>query len=260
MIPNKRDLKAFVRYDGTGRIVPSSVILARKKPKVGSWTEIDAYECCSPSAYPNIYVCGAGTDEVNGAYTYAGIRNGKPYYIKGVYVISWGEYPNMDDWEIYNSTLPGFDKWLYYSGDWVATPDLATTWWVDEGLESVPHVGLEPCPLSPFFICVAGLVSHSELNGTYTYVEESMGKPHYQKPGDLDIYWDGSKWWISDDIYSSDDVADPTLVTTWVGTGGSITVTEGSCEFPNGCYTVTLTCTEEASTATFYVNYCYEYS
>ena len=46
---NKRPLKAFVRFDGTGRIVPSSLILRRKKPKVGKWVEIPAYECCNPT-------------------------------------------------------------------------------------------------------------------------------------------------------------------------------------------------------------------
>jgi hypothetical protein len=35
-----RPLKAYVRFDGTGRIVPSSLILRRKKPKVGKWVEI----------------------------------------------------------------------------------------------------------------------------------------------------------------------------------------------------------------------------
>lgn len=49
MTPNKRDLKAYVRFDGTGRIVPSSLILRRKKPKVGKWVEIPAYECCNPT-------------------------------------------------------------------------------------------------------------------------------------------------------------------------------------------------------------------
>lgn len=44
-----RPLKAFVRFDGTGRIVPSSLILRRKKPKVGKWVEIPAYECCNPT-------------------------------------------------------------------------------------------------------------------------------------------------------------------------------------------------------------------
>jgi hypothetical protein len=46
---SKRPLKAFVRFDGTGRIVPSSLILRRKKPKVGKWVEIPAYECCNPT-------------------------------------------------------------------------------------------------------------------------------------------------------------------------------------------------------------------
>jgi hypothetical protein len=40
-------LKAYVRFDGSGRVVPSSVILARFKPKVGNYQEIDAYECCN---------------------------------------------------------------------------------------------------------------------------------------------------------------------------------------------------------------------
>jgi len=46
---DKRPLKAYVRFDGTGRIVPSSLILRRKKPKVGNWVEIPAYECCEPT-------------------------------------------------------------------------------------------------------------------------------------------------------------------------------------------------------------------
>jgi hypothetical protein len=43
---NRKDLKAFVRYDGSGRVVSSSLVLRRKKPKVGNWVEIPAYECC----------------------------------------------------------------------------------------------------------------------------------------------------------------------------------------------------------------------
>jgi hypothetical protein len=44
---NKRDLKAFVRYDGSGRVVAGSLILRKQKPKVGKWTEIQGYECCT---------------------------------------------------------------------------------------------------------------------------------------------------------------------------------------------------------------------
>lgn len=45
---NKRDLKAFVRFDGSGRIIPGSLILQRFKPKVGNWQRTRAYECCDP--------------------------------------------------------------------------------------------------------------------------------------------------------------------------------------------------------------------
>lgn len=41
------NLKAYVRYDGTGRVIPGSLILNRFKPAVGDWQEIPAYECCN---------------------------------------------------------------------------------------------------------------------------------------------------------------------------------------------------------------------
>ncbi len=44
---NSRPLKAYVRYDGSGRVVAGSLILRRKKPAVGKWVEIPAYECCN---------------------------------------------------------------------------------------------------------------------------------------------------------------------------------------------------------------------
>jgi hypothetical protein len=43
---NKRDLRAYVRFDGSGRVVAGSLVLRRKKPKVGKWMEIQTYECC----------------------------------------------------------------------------------------------------------------------------------------------------------------------------------------------------------------------
>ena len=46
---NQRNLKAFVRYDGSGRVVAGSLILRKNKPKVGRWQEIPAYECCNPT-------------------------------------------------------------------------------------------------------------------------------------------------------------------------------------------------------------------
>lgn len=44
---NNNKLKAFVRFDGSGRIISSSLIVQAFKPKVGNWKEIDAKECCN---------------------------------------------------------------------------------------------------------------------------------------------------------------------------------------------------------------------
>jgi hypothetical protein len=43
----RRLLRAFVRIDGSGRVVPGSLILRKDKPKVGRWREIPAFECCN---------------------------------------------------------------------------------------------------------------------------------------------------------------------------------------------------------------------
>lgn len=47
MANNQRNLKAFVRYDGSGRVVAGSLILRKNKPRVGRWFEIPSYDCCN---------------------------------------------------------------------------------------------------------------------------------------------------------------------------------------------------------------------
>ena len=47
MATNNRPLKAYVRYDGSGRAVSSSLIWRKNKPKVGNWKEVQGYECCN---------------------------------------------------------------------------------------------------------------------------------------------------------------------------------------------------------------------
>ena len=47
MANSNNRLKAYIRYDGTGRVIAGSLILQRFKPKVGNWQEIDANECCN---------------------------------------------------------------------------------------------------------------------------------------------------------------------------------------------------------------------
>lgn len=50
MASNKRINKAYIRYDGNGRVIPGALLLNRFKPTGGGkWHEIPAYECCNPS-------------------------------------------------------------------------------------------------------------------------------------------------------------------------------------------------------------------
>jgi hypothetical protein len=58
MATSKKDLKAFVRIDGSGRVVAGSLILRLKKPKVGKWREIPAYECCNPTTTTTTTLAG----------------------------------------------------------------------------------------------------------------------------------------------------------------------------------------------------------
>jgi hypothetical protein len=44
-----KDLKAYVRYDGSGRVVAGSLVFRKKKPKNGRWVEITKNECCDLS-------------------------------------------------------------------------------------------------------------------------------------------------------------------------------------------------------------------
>lgn len=46
---DKRPLKAYIKYDGSGRAISGSLILRKKMPKVGRWEEIPAYKCCNPT-------------------------------------------------------------------------------------------------------------------------------------------------------------------------------------------------------------------
>tara|TARA_R110002167_G_scaffold133745_1_gene318994 strand:- start:343 stop:513 length:171 start_codon:yes stop_codon:yes gene_type:complete len=44
-----RNLKAYIRIDGSGRDVAGSLVLRKKMPGNGKWKEILAYQCCNPT-------------------------------------------------------------------------------------------------------------------------------------------------------------------------------------------------------------------
>lgn len=56
-----KKLRAFVRFDGSGRVVAGSLILRKNAPKVGRWNEISAYECCGPIIPPVVTGIVVGT-------------------------------------------------------------------------------------------------------------------------------------------------------------------------------------------------------
>lgn len=47
-----KDLKAYVRYDGNGRVVAGSMVFRKKKPKNGRWYEISSNLCCNAGPNP----------------------------------------------------------------------------------------------------------------------------------------------------------------------------------------------------------------
>jgi len=43
-----RDLKAYIRIDGSGRDVAGSLVLRTKMPTNGKWRQVLASQCCNP--------------------------------------------------------------------------------------------------------------------------------------------------------------------------------------------------------------------
>jgi hypothetical protein len=109
---NKRDLKAYSRFDGTGRIVPGSTVLRRNKPKVGKWKEVQAYECCDTfSTCTEPLILEAGPSE---QFYEFGFRVNDSNSVKGT--IDWGDGST----EAFNLTNdPGYT----YFGHTYSTPD-----------------------------------------------------------------------------------------------------------------------------------------
>ena len=59
-------LKAFVRFDGSGRVIPSSLILQKSKPKVGNWKEINATQCCNDTPGTTTTTTTVNVSQVSG--------------------------------------------------------------------------------------------------------------------------------------------------------------------------------------------------
>ena len=122
---NQRDLKAFVRYDGSGRVVAGSLIFRRKKPTIGNFQEINSYKCCNfdqstivvtvqssfPFTYPDFVLQGNGGNE---QFIFA-------------YAQTSGPVNNIAELAAYyTNTLQYLGTFKVLSGDLVFTPNAAT--------------------------------------------------------------------------------------------------------------------------------------
>jgi hypothetical protein len=101
---NKRINKAYVRYDGSGRVIPGSLILNRFKPKVGNLSETPAYLCCNPA--PVVYTCiEFVVDTTDGAVFTLSFNSLVQGSIK--FTIDWGDgtsYPDSGTGGYYEET------------------------------------------------------------------------------------------------------------------------------------------------------------
>ena len=122
---NLRDLKAFVRYDGSGRVVAGSLIFRKKKPTVGNFQQIQSYQCCNydqspvvvnignefPFTYPDFVIQGIG-----GTYQYIFTYAQDGTAVNDVYELA----------AYYNSTLQYLGKFTVLGGDLVFNPNATT--------------------------------------------------------------------------------------------------------------------------------------
>jgi hypothetical protein len=84
---NQNKLKAWVRYDGTGRVIAGGPILQRFKPKVGNWVEINANECCNNNVPANCIEFVVNTTDGSLGFT-ANIISATQEY---TYTVTWGD-------------------------------------------------------------------------------------------------------------------------------------------------------------------------
>jgi hypothetical protein len=134
---NNNKLKAFVRFDGSGRIIPSSLIVQAFKPKVGNWKEIDAKECCNYTTTTTTTVAPTTTTTsttitptttttttgvpINWSFDYSSVSSE---------VVCNGEGTFLTD--IYSSTSPLVNGMVLYTNSGLTIP-VSDGWYLNPG-------------------------------------------------------------------------------------------------------------------------------
>ena len=135
---NNNKLKAFVRFDGSGRIVPSSLIVQAIKPKVGNYQEIDAKECCNyvaPTTTSTTTAAPTTTTSTTVAPTTTTTTTGVPinwsfdYSSVSSEVVCNGEGTFVS---VYSSTSPLVNGMVLYTNSILTIP-VSDGWYLNPG-------------------------------------------------------------------------------------------------------------------------------
>jgi len=109
MASNQRLLKAYLRYDDTGRISPGSLVLRGNMPKGRGWVEVPAYECCNPFVSISNTIIPGGTPGTICVYAFE-------IYCDEVGVLGVA----MDFGNTLTSVLAGLNSTYGFLGQWIA--------------------------------------------------------------------------------------------------------------------------------------------
>jgi hypothetical protein len=127
-----RKLKSFIRYEGSGRAIGSSVVLRQKMPKVGRWKEIPSTLCC-------------GAVETTTTTTTVNV---------GLFNVS-----TITDYGCAAPSAPVLDSVLYHDGS-LAYPEVGDTVWTDAA-----HTILHISPASNVHVYMGDVLGGGFANG-----------------------------------------------------------------------------------------------
>jgi hypothetical protein len=145
---NSRPLKAYVRFDGSGRIVAGSLILRKDKPKVGKWKEIPAYECCNPTTTTTTTAAPTTTTSTTVAPTTTTTTTAAPIEF------TRGYYLNSED-ACSTTSTPGL---VFYSSSSSITAGISV--FQDSGLTTPVTLGyVIPDAMTRYLVGAGGVLS-----------------------------------------------------------------------------------------------------
>tara|TARA_B110000503_G_scaffold128133_1_gene198690 strand:+ start:627 stop:1055 length:429 start_codon:yes stop_codon:yes gene_type:complete len=119
---NLRDLKAFVRYDGSGRVVAGSLIFRRKKPTIGNFQQIQAFKCCNVDQTP-VFVSIDSEFPIGNASIGVGPNDGDFY--QPLFSYSGDTAADIDELAVvFNANYPNLGFFNVVDGDLYWTPSI----------------------------------------------------------------------------------------------------------------------------------------